>query len=399
MKNIFRNLFAPALAVAVLPFMASCETDIDDNPTLRQPEVNSLVVAAPADIASTTYDLSTTDPIRFIATTPDYGANLVVQYQVQVSVDAAFQQVSGAEIPETVLYQTLNTSYTNDTIDIDPDEFNLAVARLYREATGGDAFGTSIPVYLRFVSHINGSDVGYVYSSVVTMPNVVTYYVELGVDLYYIVGAMQGWSNARPDGMTCIFYPQGSNIYSYTTKWEGDANLKFWLSEEFGTWDDDTYGCASDGDQSAQGSIVGGNKGAIKCPEPEAFYTITINMGDMTYQWTKCDSQNPAEYTSVGIVGELNGWDAGTACAEGSATAMKQVSPHNWYVAGVELPAGLVKFCANGGWDVNWGVGLNIDDQIYGIGLQGGANITVSAGTYNVFLNDITGEFVFVKAD
>ena len=43
------------MALAVAPFLASCETDTDDNPTLREPAGN-LTLTAPAG-AETTYDL------------------------------------------------------------------------------------------------------------------------------------------------------------------------------------------------------------------------------------------------------------------------------------------------------------------------------------------------------
>ena len=38
---------------------------------------------------------------------------------------------------------------------------------------------------------------------------------------------------------------------------------------------------------------------------------------------------------------------------------------------------------------------MNIAEKYYGTGTNGGDNIKVPAGTYNVFFNDITGEFVF----
>lgn len=397
MKNILKSWFVPVLALAVLPFMASCETDTDDNPTLKQPEVNSLAVKAPADMASTTYDLDNTAPIRFIATEPDYGTNLVVQYQVQMSVDPAFQQVSGADIPEDVLFQTLSTSYTKDTIDIDPDELNLAVARLYREVYGSDAFDTPIPVYLRFVAHVNGSNVGYVYSEVITVPNVVTYYVELGVDLYYLVGVGDDWNftSGEMSEMTYIFYPQGSNNYSYTTKWEGGATFKFSLGDNWGNWNE-AFAAPNNDDQSPSGVIKEKNGGGnFKCPTPGEFYTFTIDMDALTYTWTKCESQSPAEYQQMGISGGFNNW--------ASDTFMEEVSPHNWYINVTFDTETQLKFRVDEDWNVgNWGGNgadndVKIADQIYGTGKAGGGNILVPAGTYNIYFNDMTAEFVFVE--
>ena len=57
--------------------------------------------------------------------------------------------------------------------------------------------------------------------------------------------------------------------------------------------------------------------------------------------------------------------------------------------------AGGLKFRANHDWAINWGATLNVSDINYGVGVGNGDNISVPAGTYNVFFNDITGNFVF----
>ena len=79
---------------------------------------------------------------------------------------------------------------------------------------------------------------------------------------------------------------------------------------------------------------------------------------------------------------------------------MTQVNPHNWSLIGlvVEKDGGL-KFKGNASWDVNWGCEADMATSYFGKGSQNGANIVVPAGTYDVFFNDITGEFVFDKRD
>ena len=85
MKNIFKSLLVPAMALAVAPFLASCETDTDDNPTLREPAGN-LTLTAPAG-AETTYDLlnDTEKNLTVTSTAPDYGFPALILYQLQVS--------------------------------------------------------------------------------------------------------------------------------------------------------------------------------------------------------------------------------------------------------------------------------------------------------------------------
>jgi hypothetical protein len=52
-----------------------------------------------------------------------------------------------------------------------------------------------------------------------------------------------------------------------------------------------------------------------------------------------------------------------------------------------------LKFAANGNWDVNWGAA----GFPYGVGVQNGSNIPVSEGDYTVFLNDLTGQYMFIS--
>ena len=204
---------------------------------------------------------------------------------------------------------------------------------------------------------------------------------------YYVVGGIQGWSDKDK---TCIFTPESKYVLSYTTKWSGAWDLKFWNVNDFGNWDK-AYGCAVDGDNSASGTIIGSNAQAISAPSAE-FYTFTINMETMTYTWTKLDNQAPTEYTNISLIGEFNGW--------GGDFELKQVAPHNWHAVFVQESAGMLKYRANHDWSVNWGFGSdgdwNVADAINKIGTNGGGNIYVPAGTYDVYLNDITNSMLFV---
>lgn len=201
---------------------------------------------------------------------------------------------------------------------------------------------------------------------------------------YYIVGAMQGWST---DNKTCMFYPHSQAEQVYTTKFEGDANLKIWSEDDFGNWDN-AIGAATDGDNSPSGTLSTKGAGAMVCPEKGAFYTLSLNLETMSYTWTKLDNQNPTEYETIGLIGDFNNW--------GGDFLMTQATPHNWTADITVEAAGGIKFRANGSWDVNWGTGVNIAEKYYGTGTAGGDNISIPAGNYTVFFNDITGDFAFV---
>lgn len=220
-----------------------------------------------------------------------------------------------------------------------------------------------------------------------------TYTLKEIVPEYYIVGAMQRWNSDAERGKTCMLYPQSKMIHSYTTQFKDDANLKLWLGSDFGNWDA-CYGAADDGSNAVSGTLVNVKAGAAVCPEKGAFYTFTADFSSMTYTWTKLENQTPKAYTTISLIGAFNGWDQATNAD------LKEVTPHNWVRSAIALTEGQLKFCANDDWADSWGGtgndgDVNVADQNSGKTVYNGKNMFAPAGTYNVFFNDITGEYVF----
>lgn len=207
---------------------------------------------------------------------------------------------------------------------------------------------------------------------------------------YYAVGAMQEWN---PDTKSCLFYAQSQTVQSYTTRFDNAGNLKIWAEDNFGDWNN-ALGIDGGDSNAASGTLTVGGSGAIVCPEPGCFYTITVDFDHMTYTWTKLDDQTPTAYEKIAVIGGFNGWDTNTE------EVMTEVTPHNWFVKLTITEATELKFRANGGWDINWGDDSgNVAAKYYGKGTNGAGNIKVPAGTYNVFLNDITGDYAFVAVE
>ena len=73
-------------------------------------------------------------------------------------------------------------------------------------------------------------------------------------------------------------------------------------------------------------------------------------------------------------------------------------APHNWYARATLTADTELKFRANHKWDVNWGGdgSAEIDEEKYYV-TPGGDNIKVPAGTYDFYLNDITGNWSIAK--
>ena len=218
-----------------------------------------------------------------------------------------------------------------------------------------------------------------------------TYTIKQIAPEYYLVGALQSWSDQN---MSCLMTAETAMVQNFTTKWTGDANLKIWLGSDFGKWDNAFGSASGDGVSAAEGKLKA-NGGAIVCPEKDAYYTFTADFSTMTYKWTKLANQNPTEFKYVGLIGVGGKW------SDGDDIDLKQVAPHNWYLAKQEIPAGGLKIRADHKWrdDGNWGFaeGQNYENKGTLITSGGSSNISVPAGTYNIYFNDITGAYAFVE--
>lgn len=389
MKNL---KITSGLLVAMAMFAASCSDDRDHNPTALEPE--TFVLNEP-EYGINSIILESTSAINFAWSQPEYGTTVVPTYTLQVSTEPDFSDIpSTDENGNEVMVSSVSTLASGLSIvntAIKGKDLNAVILKNYGiESTEEMLFAMTlhdgnIPLYLRATSTFNDQTI---FSNIVSIKTI-PYFVEPeSFTQYYIVGAMTGWGTGS-SSMWALLYPSSDKEYSYTTKWEGDANLKFWELEDFGDWGK-AWSTPVDGDNSPSGNLVKDGSGAMVCPEPGTYYTYSINMGDNTYTWTKCDNQSPAEYTSISLIGVDGDWNTDynlTPCA-----------PHNWYIKDYTFAAKTeFKFRADGAWDANWGVELDINDTPYGVGKQNGANITTPDGTFDIYFNDITGEFAFVK--
>ena len=217
-----------------------------------------------------------------------------------------------------------------------------------------------------------------------------TYTVRGAEPKYYAVGIIQDWSDKSMDAM---LYALGGSKYSYTTQWKGEYDLKVWDTKTFGNWDL-AWGSAVDGSTDMGGALVNEKAGAISAPSKGELWTLTVDMDGKSYTWTKLENQAPATYSNVSLIGDFNGW--------GGDIDLKQLAkaPHNWHVRATIPGSGGLKFRANHDWATSWGTAdkaTPIGDVYY---LPTGSdNINVPAGTYDFYLNDITGQWNIVPAN
>lgn len=201
MKDIIKSLFAGALALVAVPLMTSCENDDDSNPTLHTPD--SFVLNIPPYAQNNTYDLSKAESVNLTTTQPDYGFPAATQYQVQVSLDQSFTQVTTVEVPDGIAYRTLQDSYTSANMDVNGVQLNNAIVALYQAANNGaDPSGIVMPAYIRLVAHLSGTDSGWCASNVITLPKVVVSYIATVPTEVYVAGSsIRGGTEAKQLGV------------------------------------------------------------------------------------------------------------------------------------------------------------------------------------------------------
>ncbi|MCC5922173.1 MAG: DUF1939 domain-containing protein [Crocinitomicaceae bacterium] len=91
--------------------------------------------------------------------------------------------------------------------------------------------------------------------------------------------------------------------------------------------------------------------------------------------------------SQIGMVGTFNNWQ--------NDVFLQTTDGINWSVNHTFNTSALVKFREDGDWAVNWGA----PDFPTGVGFQGGPDIPVAAGVYDIFFNSQTGAYEFDLID
>ena len=117
------------------------------------------------------------------------------------------------------------------------------------------------------------------------------------------------------------------------------------------------------------------------------YYSFTMDILAKTYTLTPY-TDAMTDYSTIGMIGDFNGWGGDLALEQSS------YDTHQWTLKDITIPTtGKFKFRADGAWTVNWGAGT----ELSGKGVQDGGNIPLTAGTYDIYFNDIDGRYQFIK--
>lgn len=221
-------------------------------------------------------------------------------------------------------------------------------------------------------------------------------------DLYFLVGDLSGrdgapgWNEKNNDH---IFFADDNSAltYHYYGYLKADAAFKIFPEASIGAWKN-ILGL-KDGKLDMSGDDI-----KLPAGSPAGYYhvTFTVNRGKLdpakaTITFEPYDVSDKETYDKIGIIGTAGiDWDHDLFLEQ------SKTEPHLWIGRGIELKEGEFKLRADAAWNTNWG-GQEKEKFPTDFGIaEGGENWKVTAkeaGTYDVYFNDLTGNYFINKLD
>ncbi|MXV38639.1 SusF/SusE family outer membrane protein [Flavobacteriaceae bacterium Ap0902] len=379
MKNILKYL----LLLMPILLLWSCGDDIEE--VIATPSTAPIILESGSDAVNLDPNYRNNPAITLTWSHADYDVQAVNNYTILFALSESFEEAT--EIIET----------TNRTQTWTVNQLNTAVQSI---GMAPNEVGT---LFVKVVSTLGSQGQLPMESNVVQFQ--MTPYVTYSFNDYYLVGnaTSAGW-DTNNNNQALFRDPSDENLYSFTGYFaNGDSNDqnegRFKLIEILGSWQPQWGDARNEGEDSyATSGEIAGNPGT-QDSDPGRFgvpaagyYEFSVNFSSMTYAITPVDASNAPIYDRIGIIG-----DAIDTGSDEDIAMMRNESfdPHNWYLQNVELANGEIKFRANNAWDVSWG-----NTTLYsGVGVLGGPDIPVTSGTYNIYFNDLTGEYQLIPVE
>ena len=393
------NVLAGLMIGFTALFATSCSDDLDHNPTLKKP--TTFVLNTPG-YSSTTVNLAVTDSLGLSWSQPDYGFPAAAHYEMQVSTAdnwtiseaKAATDESGVTKPTFVSVGMIST-----TCKAKMAAGDLAKGLQKIERWAQNAVPSTQKVYARVAAIYSGDTI---YSNAVNF-DVVPYYVELRDAApinWYLVGSCIGdgsWGNTEANvgvSLVSLYMIEGETYdkvtgegkISYTDYFPAGGQFKLILTP--GSWD--TQIAYNDFTDIASNSAFATNSDGNVVVNTAGFYTITV---DTKTRKAKIEAYTgtPTVYANIFLAGDYNSWNT-AADPMTAISTYAGAQNHNWK-KNVTFPAdGGFKFTDASTW---WGA----KSFPYGTANTTAGNGACKAGKYDVFFNDITGQFCFVAKE
>lgn len=325
---------------------------------------------------------------RFVWNEVDFGAPTTVTYELQGS---ASQDFSGFDVIGT-------TSETNLGVTIAQMMSLAADAGLDNDPATEDMPNTGT-IYFRVRAYAgtdggNGlEEISDATSITVTLPEATEEGEETKMNFFLVGDATAaGWDNNN-NNMPLFRDSENANVFYFQGRFAGGGEVEgFKLLNTRGEWQPQ-WGLSEGNFTNSE--ILGGDPQAFPV-DSDAYYNFSVNTEDMTYTFEETDASSAATYDVIGLVGEGSsvGWPGDDNPTPDIKLTQLNFDEHIWYAESVTLTDGPVKFRANLAWDTSWGGGENFPS-----GQATGDDIMASAGTYEVWFNDLTGRYIFISLD
>lgn len=362
------------IAFVTLTGLQSCSSD-DDVVFIAQPDPEGISFT---NSFSPTYILTSAtasnNAERFVWNTVDVDVPTNVVYELQASTSESFED-----------FTIMGTSSENNLAITVQQLMDLAEeAGLDNDPTTEDMPNTGT-LFFRVVASA-GSAGELAHTSEVQMITVMLPEAEEAEEtfknFYFVGNATPDQWNNNGNNMPLFRDAENPNVYYYT----GNFNAgEFKLLEVLGQWQPQ-WGL--DGGNLTSSDILGSDPGAFVV-ESAGFYSFSINVDEMTWSLEPYDASGAAIYQTIGVIGDATsgGWEVDTDLTQ------LEFNPHIWFVEGVELTDGFIKFRAGDAWDVNWGTDSGALSDVTSLG---GPDIPVVEGVYDIWFNDLTGRYLLI---
>ena len=310
----------------------------------------------------------------------DGGADIVVEYtKADFGVATAnAHNLYIAKSEDMADMKKAKATFSDAEITMTQADLNV-VALDFAEA------GTEVDLYFAVVANLN-TDKGAAVAGTELMSNVVkatfkSYVADVlpseKYDKVWVIGNYCGWDHAKTQFL--FDYTASGNVYSGVIDFadaEGVslANTGFKLTGIAGwddtcNWGEETKATEADEPASIQLITGGGSQDIMRYAK--RFYGFEFDKTSLVLKKAWGADQ-------IGIIGLNGDWD--------NDIVMEYNAKWTRFYADIEVAADTeMKFRADAGWDLNWGVDC----------VQGGDNIPVPAGQYRVYFNPVTGLIEF----
>ena len=347
----------------IIFFMTSCEDNIDE----LNVQETSPVVLSDLNITEIELDqININNPaVTFNWTNANYGQQTSVNYSVQLSSDASFNNPV-----------TTGSITGNNTITLSVAELNTAVGN-----AGLPPFAWNT-VYVRVISSVGTQSSLQVPSNSISF-NVYPYFNYTFKD-YYLVGSAcsSDWNNNN-NNPPLFRDASNPNLYHYSAYF---AVGQFKILETKGLWqpqwgtNDATSIDVNPGGGSDPGTFPNNNADIAT----SGYYKFTINFANQTFSFEPITfNSTPIDYTSMQI--------QGSATSNNVYMNQSSFDNHIWYLNSVHLTQGNLQFLNN--TSNTWSGSTSFS----GVATENNGFLPVVVeDDYDVWFNDLTGEYILI---